>query len=607
MAKAPKLGLSIKYKLLTLLIVLPILTLLLYLALAMRLFESDKIAYVFDSSAAVSRTLASQTLAEIRGISASIKPIFRGYRETEGTFDQTAAAIFASEPSLKAVGVLKRSPGGTPSSVIELSKDGAHIETHALEPLVANACANQFALSSASSGQNETEALFTFVVCTDHVPVVAIVTIPTLLEAFGRRSAYTTQLVDESSRRLLSLPDDPSDNLDLTGLVSSLLASNLPEKTSEIRDGHKGATIVSAARVGSSGMFVVSTIDRGTALKAMDVLVWKSALFLVCLISIAILISVYSSNKLTSTLRELELATESVAEGHFDIQVKVRSKDEVGSLATRFNSMAGEVSRLMSENVQKARMEKELETARTVQETLFPAPHALLGPMRIAGFYEPASECGGDWWHHGKIGEKIFLWIGDVTGHGAPAALITSAAKSAATLIEEWPDITPASALSLLNKSVFQTSRGKLNMTFFLAAFDPRTRELTYCNASHNPPFLIPKTDQPISKKDFVPLDEANHPRLGESLETRFQETKITLSPGDHLLFYTDGIVELAGRDGAPWGERNFIKSVIQGLAGETDPDACMSRIVSAARGFQGEAPLQDDLTFFLCRYEGEA
>ncbi len=101
-----------------------------------------------------------------------------------------------------------------------------------------------------------------------------------------------------------------------------------------------------------------------------------------------------------------------------------------------FNIMAAEVSRLLDQTAEKARMESELQTAKTVQETLFPETRAKIGPLAIAGYYEPASECGGDWWHYCQIGNKIFLWIGDATGHGAPAALITSAAKSASTIIE---------------------------------------------------------------------------------------------------------------------------------------------------------------------------
>src|SRR5690606_35511909 len=109
--------------------------------------------------------------------------------------------------------------------------------------------------------------------------------------------------------------------------------------------------------------------------------------------------------------------------------------DEVGGLAQGFNFMAGEVSRLMEETKEAARMEGELETVRLVQETLFPEPVKRVGDFHLAGHFEPASECGGDWWHYCKVGDKLFIWIGDATGHGAPSAMVTSAAKAAATII----------------------------------------------------------------------------------------------------------------------------------------------------------------------------
>src|SRR5205823_2940179 len=116
---------------------------------------------------------------------------------------------------------------------------------------------------------------------------------------------------------------------------------------------------------------------------------------------------------------------------------------EVGGLAESFNYMAAEVSRLMSETAEKARMQSELATVKTVQETLFPASQSQFGPIRIKGHFEPASECGGDWWNYSRVEDKIFLWIGDATGHGAPAALITGAACSAAAVIEGLPDMSP--------------------------------------------------------------------------------------------------------------------------------------------------------------------
>ncbi|MGZ3722839.1 MAG: AAA family ATPase, partial [Bdellovibrionales bacterium] len=80
-----------------------------------------------------------------------------------------------------------------------------------------------------------------------------------------------------------------------------------------------------------------------------------------------------------------------------------------------------ENARLYHQQGEAVRMQNELVTAHAVQEMLFPAPVFEIPNVRIAGYYQPATECGGDWWSYSKIGDWIYVYIGDATGHGAPA------------------------------------------------------------------------------------------------------------------------------------------------------------------------------------------
>ncbi len=607
MPKVNRIGFSIKYKLLILLVLLPIFTLVLYLTLAIRLFESDKIAYVFDSSAAVSRTLASQTSSEIRAFTSILKPILRGYQASTRKFNPMATSLFEQAPSIKAVLIEKINPNGLASIPTELTKEGIKWNPSILNQLRKVVCAKGFAFSAGKTELEIVNGLFYLASCENKIEIIAIGQAPDLLQAFGKKSVYSNYLLDTDEGQIMGPPNESAIDFKALPFLATLTKSTLAETTSNVTIPNGQELIVSAARIGIGNLLAISLVPKAIALSAVDALLWKSFLFLVCLISMAVIISVYASNKLTSTLRDLDQATGKIAEGDFNIHIGARSNDEVGRLATHFNQMAKEVSRLMSENISKARMEKELETAKTVQETLFPPANGQWGKFKVSGFYEPASECGGDWWHYGKVGEKIFLWIGDVTGHGAPAALVTSAAKSAATLIEEIPAITPAAALALLNKSIYQTSGGKLNMTFFLASLDPKLGTLTYCNASHNSPYLIRKSEAQFSKKDFLPLDENNNPRLGETLTTLYKETTIKLETGDQLFFYTDGILDLLDKQGQAWGERNFFKAIVSNLNQHLDPEACISGIHNSAETFRAGTALQDDVTYFLCSFGGTA
>ncbi|MFN8943731.1 MAG: HAMP domain-containing protein, partial [Pseudobdellovibrionaceae bacterium] len=253
----------------------------------------------------------------------------------------------------------------------------------------------------------------------------------------------------------------------------------LAQGVEEVTTSKGQEVLMSYSKTGYGDLSVVSVIEKSKALAAVSLLIRRSGYFFGVLICLTVIVSLLASGQLTSALEQVSRATQKVAEGDFKIQVKVQSNDEISVLATNFNLMAQQISKLMMDTAQKARMENELQTAKTVQETLFPEAEKVLGPVQVAGHYEPASECGGDWWHYCYVGEKIYMWIGDATGHGAPAALITSAAKSAATLIENL-SIAPAEAIDLMNKAIFDVSKGRIMMTFVLASLDVKSGELIY-------------------------------------------------------------------------------------------------------------------------------
>jgi sigma-B regulation protein RsbU (phosphoserine phosphatase) len=362
--------------------------------------------------------------------------------------------------------------------------------------------------------------------------------------------------------------------------------------------------LISYASVGFGDLTVVSKVDKTKALKAVDVLIFKSLIFFVALIALTLVISVIASGQLTSTLLELFDGTQQIAQGDFSVRVEARSRDEVGGLAESFNFMAGEVSRLMTETAEKARMESELATVSAVQETLFPKAQAKFGPLRITGHFEPASECGGDWWSYSLVGTKVYLWVGDATGHGAPAALITSAARSAAAVIDILPEMTPGKALTIMNHAIHQTSKGQIMMTFFMASIDLYEGTLTYASASHDPPYLMRSKDQKLVKKDLVPLNDVNGPRLGDKPDFEYEDITVPFAPGDQIFLYTDGVLDVENSNGKKWGERTFLKTILDAANGSGDVNQKIENVRNTMNGFRSGAQLIDDVTMVMIEFE---
>lgn len=612
--KNKKMSFSLRYKLLILLTVLPLISLSLYLLMATDLFEKDKMAYVYDANASSAKSLSIQTRLEYNAFLDRVGPIIEGYNYQDRIFSSLALSFFKSQKKIDALVLLQKGDNGNffqlgalnlgskeaqaflqNSALIEFSKNEAYVNGSFISSFNHS---DMHTVLASKIGESKDSTLI----------VVALYKSKDLVKSFSVGTGlYSSYFLNYKGNYGLGLKkkNKLSEKEKMDKILSPIYESKLPEGTLQTEVDGK-AFIISFANTGIGKSFVTSVVDKSYALKAVEMLVVKSLVFFVALIASTVIISLFASVELTSTLRELYEATRTIAKGNFDVRVQSKSKDEVGGLAEGFNLMAEEVSRLMEETAEKARMSSELETVKTVQETFFPPEKSKFGPLNIMGHFEPASECGGDWWYYSQVGDKIYLWIGDATGHGTPAALVTSAAKSAAAIIESLPDMTPSKALRMMNRAIYETSKGKIMMTFFLAAIDTKTGIMTYANASHEPPFLVSRRNdgEKISKKDLNPLMEVNGPRLGDQKESDYPEKQVQLKEGDTILFYTDGVVDLQDSKGATWGERKFLKAIIDSVSNGENVEDKVSVMKNHIEVFRENSLLVDDITYFVCQYQ---
>lgn len=347
---------------------------------------------------------------------------------------------------------------------------------------------------------------------------------------------------------------------------------------------------------------LVTRVNRDNALKATQELIQVSLIFSVFLFSIVILISFFIAQQLTSALQNLTLFTQRVQKGELDIETSSKGNDEVSLLAYNFNNMVKRIRELLVETKEKGRMEAELQTAKMVQETLFPENRASYETIAIDGYSEPASECGGDWWYYYQKGDHLFVWLGDATGHGASAAMLTTAAKAAASLIEAQDIDDPAQALATMNKAIHGIAKGKLVMTMNLVRYNLKTRVLDLSNASHEAPFLIRKDDpsEDYTKQHFLPLTGGTSPLIGVETVSDYNYEATQLEPGDLILFYTDGLIEAVNEKESLFGERRFIKSLANSL--NEKPEEPLQPVYKAVHEFRRPGLADDDMTMILLR-----
>jgi len=312
-------------------------------------------------------------------------------------------------------------------------------------------------------------------------------------------------------------------------------------------------------------------------------------------------LAIFQGLRISRPLKMLAWRADQIARGDLDTRVEISSNDEIGMLGENFNYMADRLVILLRETAEKATLEKELEVARTIQETLVPPPDLIERHfIKLAGYFMPASQCGGDWWTvHDLPDGRLLVVIGDVTGHGVPSAMITAAAKAACDVVRatEGNNLTVTRLLEVMNRAIFESAKRKFVMTCFASILDPKTKSITYANAGHNFPYLF----RPAAGdgNDFQVLMSRGN-RLGDLEESTYSEKTQQLIAGDILVWYTDGIVECESEKGEEYGEKRFRAAIRRGA--DLDPVSMRESVVGSAQQFFGDRARKDDITMVFAR-----
>ncbi len=318
-----------------------------------------------------------------------------------------------------------------------------------------------------------------------------------------------------------------------------------------------------------------------------------------------ILVILLISGLITKPIKKLYAASIELAKTNFSYRVKLNERDEIGALGDSFNHMAEQIQVYMEEMKEKARLENELQTAKLVQDSFFPSNSITGKNLKLNAYYQPASECGGDWWGYLKFESTEVIILIDVTGHGTAAALLTAVIYNSLTALEflakkdEGYKTDAAKIMDFLNQS-FCAVNINLNATAFVLVAS--STSFRYCNASHNPPYFVGyKEGSDYSKQDFIPLMDKSGARLGETKESKYEDVEVAFKQGDHLILYTDGILEAKNKDEKAYGTRSFIQSFCQNL--NLDNEQCLEKAMDDLYNFLGDNKPDDDLSLLKIHF----
>ncbi len=263
----------------------------------------------------------------------------------------------------------------------------------------------------------------------------------------------------------------------------------------------------------------------------------------------------------------------------------------VGSLV----GTAVEVARLHESEIIRQRLEAELQAAAKVQRSILPSAWPSVPGYEIHGMCSMCRQIGGDYYDTILDGDgRLWLFIADVCGKGAPAALQAGAVHAALHALAGRCS-GPASLLVEMNRLLLRRQVDNSFVTCLAAVLDPRRHELRLASAGHPPPLFV----GPAGEACELPASRA--PMLGvfEALDARDVVWRFPDGPGC-LLMYTDGASEAMNEQSTLFGEEE-LRRALSGLSSAGAAEV-IDRVAEAIERFRGSCGQLDDLTLLACR-----
>ncbi|MBE7437854.1 MAG: serine/threonine-protein phosphatase [Spirochaetales bacterium] len=248
-------------------------------------------------------------------------------------------------------------------------------------------------------------------------------------------------------------------------------------------------------------------------------------------------------------------------------------------------------------------VDNDLSLARAVQQNLLPSVFPKNRQIVFDGLYRSMEKVGGDFYDIVCIAEdnsiveagterninSFLLIIADAAGHGVSAALMSTMARMAFHHALENQLRSPAEIMNFINKQTCRYLLAEHYLTGIVALISKD--QVSYAMAAHRPALLLRAKDQSIEQLESEDL------MIGMFSDQNYREMTVKLDPGDHLLFYTDGIIELR----SPRGEE-FSADRLCALFRSYPGDDFLKQLERDALRFAASRPIDDDITLLRIR-----
>lgn len=257
-----------------------------------------------------------------------------------------------------------------------------------------------------------------------------------------------------------------------------------------------------------------------------------------------------------------------------------------------------ENSRLYKSEVDKQKLERDLDLARKIQQGLLPASIPEIKKLDICGQMLPAMQVGGDYFDLLPVDDsnsKLYVIIGDVSGKGLSASLymtkLQTMVKFACT-----SDKSPKEILVDINRRMYGEIERNTFITMSIAHFDVDTNKVKFCRAGHMP-ILAAENGSVASYRTQgigVGLEK------GEVFESSLVEEEVSLKPGQTFAFFTDGITEAMNEKDELFGE-DKLNAILKNKS-QAKSFEIVNEVWESVNSFRGTAEVNDDMTMVIVK-----